>query len=113
MTAPPGRQALLVFFSLILLSFQEWEGKDGSERDGRLAHQEGSDGLRHKNNNDQLAESHLGMKSENWKKNTKAEKTKRFKREMGKDIKKKKRKSPLKPKHDKLLEFVIISVLTR
>ena len=109
MTAPPGRQALLVFFSLILLSFQEWEGKDGSERDGRLAHQEGSDGLRHKNNN----ESHLGMKSENWKKNTKAEKTKRFKREMGKTIKKKKRKSPLKPKYDKLLEFVIISVLTR
>ena len=112
MTAPSGRQALLVFFSLILLSFQEWEGKDGSERDRRLA-QEGSDGLRHKNNNDQLAESHLGMKSENWKKNTKAEETKRFKREMGKAIKKKKRKSPLKPKYDKLLECVIIAVLTR
>ena len=93
----PGRQAIFICFSLILLSVQELESKDRisvqelefkdrSERNGRLA-KEDSDGLRNKNKNNKnqneertkmeqeehLAESHLGMKSENRKWNIKAE----------------------------------------
>ena len=140
----PSRQAIFIFFFLILLSVQELESKDRisvqelefkdrSERNGRLA-KEGSDGVRHKNNvnknqkenkkknnnkknqkeerskkaqKEHLAKSHLGMKSEN--RNLKAEK-KRNVRKLGKDIQKKKRKSSSKPRYDKLMECIIVSV---
>ena len=113
---------MFVFLSLISLSVQETkfkerisvqklESNDQSKRDGRLA-KEGSDELWQKNKNqreerskkaqkDQLAESHLGMKSEN--RNLKAEK-KRNVRKLRKDIQKKKRKSSSKPRYDKLME---------
>ena len=118
----PGRQAMFLFLSLILISVlamefkdrisvQESEFNDQSKRDGRLA-KEGSDGLWQKNKNQKeerskkvkkqhRGESHLGMKSEN--RNLKAEK-KRNVRKLGKDIQKKKRKSSSKPRYDKLME---------
>ena len=115
----PGRQAIFIFFSLILLSVQELEFKDRSERNGRLA-KEGSDGLWQKNKNQKeerskkvkkqhRGESHLGMKSEN--RNLKAEK-KRNVRKLGKDIQKKKRKSSSKQRYDKLMACIYQSYLT-
>ena len=115
----PGRQAMFIFLSLILLSLQESEFKDESKREGRLA-KEGSDGLWQKKQKNQKEErskevqkqhrdeSRVGTKSEN--RNQKAEK-KRNVRKLGKDIQKKKRKSPSKPRYDKLMERIITSVL--
>ena len=115
----PGRQAMFIFLSFILLSVQESEFKDRSERNGRLA-KEGSDGLWQKKQKNQKEErskevqkqhrdeSHVGTKSEN--RNLKAEK-KRNVRKLGKDIQKKKRKSSSKPRYDKLMERIITSVL--
>ena len=115
----PGRQAMFIFLSFILLSVQESEFKDRSERNGRLA-KEGSDGLWQKKQKNQKEErskevqkqhrdeSHVGTKSEN--RNLKTEK-KRNVRKVGKDIQKKKRKSPSKPRYDKLMERIITSVL--
>ena len=112
----PGRQAMFIFLSFILLSVQESEFKDRSERNGRLA-KEGSDGLWQKNQKEERSkevqkqhrdESHVGTKSEN--RNLKAEK-KRNVRKLGKDIQKKKRKSSSKPRYDKLMERIITSVL--
>ena len=146
----PGRQAIFIFFSLILLSVQELESKDGisvqelefkdrSERNGRLA-KEGSDGVRHKNNvnknqkennnkennnknknqkeergkkaqKQHLAESQLGMKSENRKRNIKAEKTRNM-RKLGRNMRKKNRKSSPKPRYDRLMKCIMILDLT-
>ena len=112
----PGRQAMFIFLSLILLSLQESEFKDKSKREGRLA-KEGSDGLWRKNKqkNQKEAtskmaqkqhrdESHQGIKGEN--RNLNAEK-KRNTRKLGKDIQKKKRKSSSKPRYDKLMQKMI------
>ena len=115
----PGRQPMFVFLFMILLSVQESEFKDRSERNGRLA-KEGSDGLWQKKQKNQKEErskevqkqhrdeSHVGTKSEN--RNLKTEK-KRNVRKVGKDIQKKKRKSSSKPRYDKLMERIITSVL--
>ena len=112
----PGRQAMFIFLSFILLSVQESEFKDRSERNGRLA-KEGSDGLWQKKQKNQKEErskevqkqhrdeSHIGTKSEN--RNLKTEK-KRNVRKVGKDIQKKKRKLSSKPRYDKLMECNMI-----
>ena len=112
----PGRQAMFIFLSFILLSVQESEFKDRSERNGRLA-KEGSDGLWQKKQKNQKEErskevqkqhrdeSHVGTKSEN--RNLKTEK-KRNVRKVGKDIQKKKRKLSSKPRYDKLMECNMI-----
>ena len=111
-----GRQAMFIFLSFILLSVQESEFKDRSERNGRLA-KEGSDGLWQKKQKNQKEErskevqkqhrdeSHIGTKSEN--RNLKTEK-KRNVRKVGKDIQKKKRKLSSKPRYDKLMECNMI-----
>ena len=112
----PGRQAMFIFLSFILLSVQESEFKDRSERNGRMA-KEGSDGLWQKKQKNQKEErskevqkqhrdeSHIGTKSEN--RNLKTEK-KRNVRKVGKDIQKKKRKLSSKPRYDKLMECNMI-----
>ena len=112
----PGRQAMFIFLSFILLSVQESEFKDRSERNGRMA-KEGSDGLWQKKQKNQKEErskevqkqhrdeSHVGTKSEN--RNLKTEK-KRNVRKVGKDIQKKKRKLSSKPRYDKLMECNMI-----
>ena len=148
MIPPTSRQAIFIFFSLILLSVQELESKerisvqelefkDRSERNGRLA-KEGSDGVRHKNNvnknqkennkknnnkknqkeerskkaqKEHLAKSHLGMKNENRKRNIKAEKMKNM-RKLGRNIRKKNRKSSPKPRYDRLMKCIMILDLT-
>ena len=143
MIPPTSRQAIFIFFSLILLSVQELESKerisvqelefkDRSERNGRLA-KEDSDGFRTNNNNnnnkknkvnknrkeekskieqeEHLAESHLGMKSENRKRNIKAEKTRNM-RKLGRNMRKKNRKSSPKPRYDKLMKCIMILDLT-
>ena len=113
----PGRQPMFVFLFMILLSVQESEFKDRSERNGRLA-KEDSDGHWQKNQMNQkeerskkaqkhqLAESHLGMKSENRKRNIKAETTRNM-RKLGKDIEKKTRKFSSKLRYDKFMECII------
>ena len=85
MNSPTGRQAIFIFFSLILLSVQELESKDRisvqelelkdrSERNGRLA-KEGSDGVRHKNNVNKNQKEN--KKKNNNKKNQKEERSKK------------------------------------
>ena len=126
----PGRQAIFLFFFLILLSVQELESKerisvqelefkDRSERNGRLA-KEDSDGHWQKNQMNQkeerskkaqkhqLAESHLGMKSENRKRNIKAETTRNM-RKLGKDIEKKTRKFSSKLRYDKFMKCIMLN----
>lgn len=109
----PGRQAIFICFSLILLSVQELESKgrisvqelefkDGSERDDRMS-KEGSYELLHKNNQKNQKEERrkkakkqkLGTKSENRKRNIKAEEKKNM-RKLSNSIQKKKRKSSSK-----------------
>ena len=55
-----------------------------------------------------FAKSHLGTKSENRKRNIKAERMKNM-RKLGRNMRKKNRKSSPKPRYDKLMECISLN----